>query len=77
MTVKELIEQLQKLPEDDEVMLHYDGDARLICDGAYQLHNHERYNPYLGDYETVHHLVVLCQTNDVYGPIEWLFKKGK
>ena len=76
MTVGQLIEQLQKLPEHYDVMLYYDGAPRLICDGAFHTQNEEMYDNSSGEYIISSNAVVLCGTNDVYqAGINWFFKK--
>jgi len=78
MTVGQLIKQLQKLPENYDVMLYYDGAPRLICDGAFYTQNEEVYNSSSEEYIILPNVVVLCETNDVYrNKCNWLFKKGE
>lgn len=72
MKVHELIASLQECPQDLEVTIYYDGDARLVCDGAFYLSDIEIGNPD----ERVDSLV-LCETADVYNykNAKWFFKK--
>jgi len=78
MKVFELIEQLKKCDQDLDVLLYYDGEPRLICDGGFICVADIRYceNEYIIIDESKKSFV-LCQTDDVYNNYKysaWIFK---
>jgi hypothetical protein len=81
MKVSDLIEALKKCPQDLEVMLYYDGDARLICDAGFILKNKVVYSN-TDEPDEIIDALVLCQKEDVYGFPEkdseaWVFGASK
>lgn len=60
MTVGELIEQLKKCPQDTEIQLYYDGDARLVPNMAFLAPGYQY------GCEPKHPLVVLGESDGIY-----------
>lgn len=79
MKVYELIEQLQKVDQNLEVLMYYDGDARLVCDGAFTIKNFELTDYSVDESFSVYtDALVLCETNDVYNVKDdsrWVWRK--
>jgi len=63
MKVAELIEKLKECDQTLDVFMYYDGDARLMCDGAFFRPSHENWNSEDALYTRA---LVLCETSDVY-----------
>lgn len=72
MKVSELIEKLKECPQDLEVYMYHDGDARLECDGAMLFKDVDNWDDY-----SIKDILVLCETRDVYNckNKHWFFNK--
>lgn len=77
MKVSELIEKLKTCPQNLEVMIYYDGDSRLICDGAFLEKDKTLYNNDEDALDKICDVLVLCESDDVYNEEDyagWFFK---
>ena len=72
MKVSRLIKLLKSCPQNAEIMLYYDGAARLIPNAAYW----GKLDCWNGEEEISGECVILGQANDIYSPEnpKWLFK---
>ena len=71
MKVKELLSVLNHIDPELDIMMYYDGDARLKLDSMFIRFNHEFYDNETGAV-TEKDVLVFCQKDDVYG-----FNKNK